>query len=107
MPKEITSNSTDHVAKAGPLRTALICAVLSVVLLLLVFVVAGAGLYEVEGTSMSGSFSPGDVVLVESLSLWLRIAPARFDVVVIRDPDNAGSYMMKRVAGLPGEKLEL
>jgi signal peptidase I len=76
-------------------------------LLLIVTVTAGVGFYEVEGASMTGSYAPGDLLLVESLSLWLTGGPGRFDCVVIDDPEHPGAEMLKRVVGLPGERIEL
>ena len=36
-----------------------------------------------------------------------RRAPARFDVVRLEDPGEAGHWILKRIVGLPGEEIVL
>ncbi|MHC4914517.1 MAG: signal peptidase I [Planctomycetota bacterium] len=64
-------------------------------------------------TMSSGSMSPtlqgdgprkGDVVLSEKVSYWFR-PPRRWEVVAFFDDE--GTSVMKRVVGLPGEKIKL
>ncbi len=57
---------------------------------------------RVDGDSMRPSLEDGDLLLTRPL--WLG-APERFDLVVFEDPD--GRAAVKRVAGLPGEELQL
>ena len=58
------------------------------------------GRYIVEGPSMEPSYRAGDRVLVNRLAyLWRR--PAAGDVVVLRDPERAGHYLLKRIAQAP------
>jgi signal peptidase I len=57
------------------------------------------------GPALQGTnWRNGDRVLTEHVSYWFR-HPARWEVVCIRR-DN-GAKIMKRVVGLPGEKLEI
>jgi signal peptidase I len=66
----------------------------------------------VSGSSMSPTFSGsdsadcagGDYVLVDELTYRLR-APERGEVVVFHDPEDWSTYFIKRVIGLPGERV--
>jgi signal peptidase I len=60
--------------------------------------------FLVSGSSMSPTFENGDYVLVDELTYHLR-APERGEVVVFHDPQDYATYFIKRVIGLPGEKL--
>jgi signal peptidase I len=60
---------------------------------------------EIRGVSMYPNLVPGDRFL---LNLWCYLfrAPERGDLVVIRDPVH-GDFAVKRVVGLPGEKIQM
>ncbi|HEX4104400.1 MAG TPA: signal peptidase I [Candidatus Paceibacterota bacterium] len=60
--------------------------------------------FLVSGSSMSPNFSNGDYVLVDELTYHLR-PPERGEVIVFHDPQDYATYFIKRVIGLPGEKL--
>jgi len=62
--------------------------------------------FLVSGTSMYPNFSNGDYVLVDELTYRFR-APERGEVVVFHDPEDYSTYFIKRVIGLPGEKVVL
>lgn len=62
--------------------------------------------FLVSGTSMTPNFSNGDYVLVDELTYRLR-APERGEVVVFHDPQDYGTYFIKRVIGLPGETVRI
>jgi nickel-type superoxide dismutase maturation protease len=56
---------------------------------------------EIEGGSMAPTLVPGDWALV--------VTPRRFDrgdVVVVEHPGRTGYEMVKRLVGLPGDRLE-
>ena len=55
---------------------------------------------------MSPNFSNGDYVLVDELTYRIR-PPERGEVVVFHDPEDYGTYFIKRVIGLPGEKVTI
>ena len=63
------------------------------------------GLVEVAGQSMENTLETGDVALVSRLDYRLG-SIRRGDVAQIRVPGRDGTYL-KRVVGLPGEKVEL
>lgn len=62
--------------------------------------------FLVSGSSMSPNFSNGDYVLVDELTYHVR-TPERGEVVVFHDPQDYSTYFIKRVIGLPGEKVEI
>lgn len=49
---------------------------------------------------------PGDAVLVDRTAFWRR-APRRGEVIVFRLPGEESKIAVKRVVGLPGERIEL
>ena len=59
----------------------------------------------VEGNSMEGTLSDGDNLLVDELTYHF-IKPKRFEIVVFPDR-RQGGYIIKRVIGMPGEKVEI
>jgi nickel-type superoxide dismutase maturation protease len=56
--------------------------------------------FVVEGASMEPAYRDGDRLLVNRLAYVLR-APGPGDVVVLRDPQQPGRYLLKRVAQAP------
>ena len=86
------------------------------VLLLLLRVLA-IGTFHVAGASMEGTLEPGDFLLVSKVAVsaarvsgWLGapVVPAeRGDLVVFRFPRNPSLVLVKRVIGLPGDRVQL
>jgi signal peptidase I len=62
--------------------------------------------FLVSGSSMSPNFSNGDYVLVDEFTYRLR-PPVRGEVVVFHDPKDYSTYFIKRVMGLPGERVNV
>ncbi len=62
--------------------------------------------FLVSGTSMYPTFSNGDYVLVDELTYRIR-PPERGEVIVFHDPEDYSTYFIKRIIGLPGEKVVL
>ena len=60
--------------------------------------------YVIRGASMTPSLRPGDQVLVD-LSAYGEVEPARGDLVVFSNPRADGRHDIKRVIGLPGERV--
>lgn len=62
--------------------------------------------FIVNGASMEPSFYDGDYLLVDELSYRFK-NPERGDVVVFKSPQDPSTYYIKRVVGLPGERVEI
>lgn len=56
--------------------------------------------YVVEGPSMEPAYRAGERLLVNRRA-YRRRAPARGDVVVLRDPEEPARYLLKRIATAP------
>lgn len=65
-----------------------------------------AARYVVQGDSMLPYLEEGQYILVNRRA-YRRASPARGDVVVLRHPTRAGRCYIKRVAGLPGEVVQV
>lgn len=62
--------------------------------------------FLVSGASMAPTFENGDYLLVDELTYHLR-QPERGEVIVFRYPNDESTYFIKRVIGLPGEKVKI
>lgn len=62
--------------------------------------------FLVSGSSMIPNFQDGNYVLVDELTYHIH-QPERGDVVVFHDPEDWSTYFIKRVIGLPGEKVQI
>ncbi|MDO8494958.1 MAG: signal peptidase I [bacterium] len=62
--------------------------------------------FFVKGASMEESFHNGDYVLIDEISYRFN-EPQRGDVVVFRFPQDPSQYFIKRIIGLPGEKIQI
>jgi signal peptidase I len=62
--------------------------------------------FSVQGDSMYPTFKDGDYLIVEEVSYYAK-DPARGDVVVFRYPNNPKTFYIKRLIGLPGEKVTI
>jgi len=60
----------------------------------------------VSGNSMSDELRDGQVVLADTLSYKLS-NPDRFDVIIYKSPLDKEQYIIKRIIGLPGEKIRI
>ena len=57
---------------------------------------------KVNGESMYPTLEEGDIMILNKTAYYFN-KPKRFDIVVVDMPDE---YLIKRVIGLPGEKIE-
>jgi signal peptidase I len=62
--------------------------------------------FRVEGASMEDSFHNGEYLLVNKLSYHFH-SPQRGDVIVFHYPLDPSRLYIKRVIGLPGERVEI
>lgn len=59
---------------------------------------------SVEGSSMEPSLMDGDQIIVENISYHFQ-KPERFDVIIF--PNREGINYIKRIIGLPGERVRI
>lgn len=62
--------------------------------------------FVVSGASMVPTFGSGDYLIIDEVSYRFE-PPKRGDVVVFRFPLEPKKFLIKRVAGLPGETIEI
>ncbi len=62
--------------------------------------------FLVSGASMEPNFGSGNYLLIDELTYRFR-EPQRGEVIVFRYPENPSTYYIKRIIGLPGEKVEI
>ncbi len=86
---------------------ALVRGILVVILLAILANIFVATVFRISGESMYPSFEDGQFILVDRLT-YLVSQPQRGDVVVLEFPgDPENRKFIKRVIGLPGEKIEI
>ena len=74
--------------------------------LFLILITFVAQPFKVEGDSMYPNLRNSERIVVEKLSLHFDKI-GRGDIVVFRYPKNPGKIFIKRIIGLPGEKVEI
>ncbi|MGE4554677.1 MAG: signal peptidase I [Candidatus Paceibacterota bacterium] len=60
--------------------------------------------FVVHGSSMEPNFSQRNYLIVDELSYRFR-DPQRFEVIVFKPPNNPQQYYIKRIIGLPNERV--
>jgi signal peptidase I len=70
----------------------------------LCFIVTRNASTSMSPTIQGTAWANGDLVVTERVSYWVR-GPRRWEVATIRNPD--GTLIMKRVVGLPGERVQI
>ena len=63
-------------------------------------------LFTVPSTSMEPTIKPGSLVFVDT-ACYKQNPVQRFDMVVVRDPDESANKYVKRVVGLGGEIIQI
>jgi signal peptidase I len=62
--------------------------------------------FVVSGSSMVPNFHNRDYLIIDRLSYRLHL-PSRGDVIVLRFPKDPSQFYIKRIIGLPGEKVKI
>lgn len=62
--------------------------------------------FFVRGQSMEPNFYNGDYLIIDEISYRFG-EPQRGEVVVFKYPDNPSQRYIKRIVGLPGERIEI
>lgn len=60
----------------------------------------------VRGESMQPNYQDGEYILTSKLYHWMG-TPERGDVIVLKSPEDASVQFIKRIIGLPGEKIKI
>lgn len=61
--------------------------------------------FIVSGASMEPTFETGDYLIIDEISYRFQ-NPQKDDVIVFRYPLDTSKFFIKRIEGLPGEKVE-
>ena len=61
---------------------------------------------KVQGSSMETTLSDGDNLIVDKISYRFR-DPKRFEIIVFPYQYKENTYYIKRIIGLPGEKIQI
>ncbi len=62
--------------------------------------------FIVNGSSMLPTFENGEYLIVDEFSYHFR-QPERGEVIIFRYPQDHSKFFIKRIIGLPGERLEI
>jgi signal peptidase I len=62
--------------------------------------------FIVSGSSMFPNFTDGQYLIIDELTYRFR-EPQRGEVVVLKDPYESKQYFIKRIVGLPGERVAI
>ncbi len=62
--------------------------------------------FIVSGSSMDPTFGNGNYLIVDQLSYRFE-KPGRGEVIVFKYPNDPSKFFIKRIIGLPGEKVEI
>ncbi|MFC1756881.1 signal peptidase I [Patescibacteria group bacterium] len=62
--------------------------------------------FIVNGDSMSPNFENGEYLIVDEFSYHFR-EPERGEVIIFRYPQNPSKFFIKRIIGLPEERVEI
>jgi signal peptidase I len=82
------------------LETALLTAIIFLILN------TTTGRFQVRGSSMEPTLFDGQYLLISKVTYWIH-PPERGDVIVFHPPNNPSDDYIKRVVGLPGERVEI
>lgn len=79
-----------------------------IVSLIIIFIVRSFVIqpFFVKGSSMEPNFEDGDYLIVNEIGYRFE-EPKRGDVIIFRYPNDPSEFFIKRVIGLPGEKIEI
>ena len=62
--------------------------------------------FIVSGASMSPTFETGQYLIIDQVTYEFD-TPERGDVIIFKFPEDPSKFFIKRVIGLPGEKVEI
>lgn len=108
LPEELPPQVNPHSSLWTGLGTALRELIETLLLTLIIFLLIRFAVqnFRIEGFSMEPNFHDGEFLLVNKIVYMLH-APERGDVVVLRYPPVPSRDFIKRVIGLPGDRVEI
>jgi signal peptidase I len=86
------------------LREILETVLLTVILFLIINTLTGRS--QVNGSSMEPTLHDGQYLIITKIAYWFH-PPERGDIIVFHPPNNLGEDYIKRIVGLPGERVEV
>jgi signal peptidase I len=108
--KALPASDTDELDQPTPSARRSIWGNLAEVVAMLLIVYGAANFLLVECTLIGASMAPllqQDQHILANRLIYIVSTPQRGDVVVVRDPLNPARLLVRRVIGLPGDRLEL
>ncbi len=80
----------------------------TVLLTAIIFLVlnTATGRFQVRGSSMEQTLNNGQYLVISKLIYWIH-PPERGDIIVFHPPSSPAEDYIKRIAGLPGEQVEI
>lgn len=79
-------------------------AIIAAILIVIRFLVAEP--HRVSGNSMVPNFHDGDYIITNKLLMKIS-EPKRGEVIILQNPRNADQVFIKRVVGLPGDRIKI
>lgn len=62
--------------------------------------------FYTKGAAMEPTFNDNEYIFINKFS-YRSNSPERGDIIVLKNPENNQEYFIKRIVGLPGEKIQL
>src|SRR5690606_21426973 len=101
----LLDNPTAKTSTKGFLLDALETVAIALVIFFVIYTFI-AQPHLVKGESMQPNYPDGEYILTSKIYHWLG-TPERGDVIVLKSPEDANVQFIKRVIGLPGEKIKV
>jgi signal peptidase I len=102
----LEAEQTDSGASLGSFVTDLVKVVIVAIIAMLLFRYFVAEPFIVSGTSMVPTYQNHQYLVINKMTYRFH-KPERGDVIVFRYPQNTKEFFIKRVIGLPGEKVKV
>ncbi|MDW8067567.1 MAG: signal peptidase I [Anaerolineae bacterium] len=107
-PDELETPGPIPIEPPSPVRSLLREVAESLILALLIYLVINllTGRFYVRGSSMEPTLHNGQYLVVSKI-VYHFVEPRRGDIVVFVPPNGTGEDYIKRIIGLPGERVEI
>lgn len=101
-----SANEAEQQPTTGSFLWELIRIVIIAFVIMVVFRIFVAEPFVVSGSSMVPNFHNKEYLVVDKISYRFN-EPTRGDVIVFRYPKDTSQYFIKRIIGLPGERVQI